>query len=100
MGALAYAAGFETFEQNGKSNLFHPGFKAALEWYTGLAKSRAGIMPADLGQSWGGGAFGTEEVAACIEGAWVIGHLKTRPRILTMARLFYLKRHPPVNVET
>lgn len=91
MGALAYAAGFKTFEQNGKSNLFHPGFKAALEWYTGLAKSRAGIMPADLGQSWGGGAFGTEEVAACIEGAWVIGHLKDQAPNLNYGATFLPK---------
>ena len=91
MGQFAYAAGFQTFDQNGKSNLSHPGFRAALEWYTSLAKSRAGIMPADLGQGWGGGAFGTEEVAACIEGAWVIGHLKDQAPNLNYGTTFMPK---------
>jgi len=76
MGQFAFAAGFELFDKDGKTNLSHPGFKAAVKWYTDLAKSRAGVMPADIGQSWGGGAFATEQVAACIEGAWVIGSLR------------------------
>lgn len=76
MGALAYGAGFKPFDKNGKSNLQDPAFKSAFEWYTGLAAKKLGVMPADIGQGWGGGAFQAEKVATCLEGAWLIGSLK------------------------
>ena len=91
MGQFAYAGGFEPFDKNGKTDLSHPGLKAAFEWYTGLAKSRAGVMPADLGQGWGGGAFATEQVAACLEGAWVIGVLKDEAPNLNYGATFIPK---------
>ncbi len=91
MGQLAYAAGFEPFDKNGKTDLSHPGFKSAFEWYTGLAKSKAGVMPADIGQGWGGGAFATEQVAACIEGAWVVGFLKDQAPNLNYGTTFIPK---------
>lgn len=76
MGVFAYAAGFEPFDQFGQSNLSHPAFVEAFQWYTALAKTGVGIMPADLSQGWGGGAFATEQVAVALEGAWIIGALK------------------------
>ncbi|AZR74455.1 ABC transporter substrate-binding protein [Anoxybacter fermentans] len=93
MGALAFAAGFEPFDKNGKTNLFDPGFREAFEWYVGLAKKGIGVMPADLGQGWGGGAFATERVAACLEGAWIIGFLRDNAPNLNYG-VTLLPKHP------
>ncbi|GAG87756.1 unnamed protein product, partial [marine sediment metagenome] len=35
-----------------------------------------GIMPADVGQGWNGGAFAIEKVAVAFEGAWILGFLR------------------------
>lgn len=74
-GAFAYAAGWEPFV-DGKTNLMDPAFKEAFNWYTGLKEKGLGVMPADIGQGWGGGALTTEKVAAALEGAWVLGFLR------------------------
>lgn len=74
-GAFAYAAGWEPFV-DGKSNLMDPAFKKAFNWYTGLKEKGLGVMPADIGQGWGGGALSTEKVAAALEGAWILGFLR------------------------
>jgi len=76
MGPFAYAAGFSVFDAKGKSNVAGAQFREGFEFYTGLAKKGVGIMPADIGQGWGGGAFAAEKVAACLEGAWIIGFLR------------------------
>lgn len=76
MGALAYGAGFQPFDANGKTNLLDPAFRDAFQWFTSLEEKKIGIMPADLGQGWGGGALATEKVATCMEGAWMIGFLR------------------------
>ncbi len=74
-GAFAYAAGWEPFV-DGKTNLMDPAFKEAFKWYTGLKEKGLGVMPADIGQGWGGGALSTEKVAAALEGAWILGFLR------------------------
>ena len=74
-GAFAYAAGWEPFVE-GKTNLMDPAFKEAFNWYVGLKEKGLGVMPADIGQGWGGGALSTEEVAAALEGAWILGFLR------------------------
>jgi len=74
-GAFAYAAGWEPFV-DGKTNLMDPAFKEAFNWYTGLKEKGLGVMPADIGQGWGGGALTTEKVAAALEGAWILGFLR------------------------
>jgi len=74
-GAFAYAAGWEPFV-DGKTNLMDPAFKEAFNWYTGLKEKGLGVMPADIGQGWGGGALSTEKVAAALEGAWILGFLR------------------------
>lgn len=76
MGALAYAAGFTPFDVAGKTNLSDPAFVDAFKWYTQMAETGVGIMPADISQGWGGGALASEQVAAALEGAWIIGALK------------------------
>jgi len=53
-----------------------PAFKEAFNWYTGLKEKGLGVMPADIGQGWGGGALTTEKVAAALEGAWILGFLR------------------------
>ncbi|HAJ33221.1 MAG TPA: ABC transporter substrate-binding protein [Candidatus Atribacteria bacterium] len=74
-GAFAYAAGWEPFV-DGKTNLMDPAFLEAFNWYTGLKEKGLGVMPADIGQGWGGGALSTEKVAAALEGAWILGFLR------------------------
>ncbi len=74
-GAFAYAAGWEPFV-DGKTNLMDPAFLEAFNWYVGLKEKGLGVMPADIGQGWGGGALTTEKVAAALEGAWILGFLR------------------------
>jgi len=74
-GAFAYAAGWEPFV-DGKTNLMDPAFLEAFNWYVGLKEKGLGVMPADIGQGWGGGALSTEKVAAALEGAWILGFLR------------------------
>ncbi|MCR4424596.1 MAG: ABC transporter substrate-binding protein [Firmicutes bacterium] len=75
-GAFAHAAGFRAFDEKGKTNVNVPTFKDAFNYYTGLVKKGIGVMPADIGQGWGGGAFQAEKVAVALEGAWMIGFLR------------------------
>lgn len=75
-GAFAYAAGFKPFDAQGHTDLSQPAFADAFKWYTGLVREGIGVLPADLGQSWGGGAFATEKVACAVEGAWMLGFLR------------------------
>jgi len=74
-GVFPYAAGWEPFV-DGKTNLMDPAFKEAFSWYTGLKEKGLGVMPADVGQGWNGGAFAIEKVAVAFEGGWVLGFLR------------------------
>ena len=74
-GAIAYAAGWEPFV-DGKTNLMDPAFLEAFNWYVGLEEKGLGIMPADVGQGWNGGAFAIEKVAVALEGGWILGFLR------------------------
>jgi len=76
-GALAHAAGFVPIGPDGKTNLSDPAFIEAFKWYTGMAETGVGVMPADISQGWGGGALASEQVAAALEGAWMIGVFKS-----------------------
>ena len=76
-GALAFAAGFTPFNAEGKSDLSDPAFVEAIKWYTGMAETGVGVMPQDISQGWGGGALASEQVAVALEGAWIIGALKS-----------------------
>ncbi|MGI6539366.1 MAG: extracellular solute-binding protein [Bacillota bacterium] len=76
MGAFAYATGFRSFDKNGKTDILSKEFRDAFNWYTGLAAKGIGVMPADIGQGWGGGALAVEKVACCFEGAWIVGFLR------------------------
>lgn len=76
MGAFAYATGFNNFDKDGKTDILSKEFRDAFNWYTGLAEKGIGVMPADIGQGWGGGALAAEKVAACFEGAWIVGFLR------------------------
>jgi multiple sugar transport system substrate-binding protein len=74
-GAFAYATGWEPFV-DGKTNLMDPAFLEAFNWYVGLKEKGLGIMPADVGQGWNGGAFAIEKVAVALEGGWILGFLR------------------------
>jgi len=74
-GAIAYAAGWEPLVE-GKTNLMDPAFKEAFNWYVGLKEKGLGVMPADVGQGWNGGAFAIEKVAVAFEGGWILGFLR------------------------
>ncbi|WP_324715603.1 ABC transporter substrate-binding protein [Carboxydochorda subterranea] len=92
-GAFAYAAGFKLFDEKGRSDLSQPGFVEAFRWYTGLVRDKVGVLPADLGQGWGGGALATEKVGAAFEGAWILGFLRDQaPNLRYGATL--LPKHP------
>ena len=92
-GALAYAAGFTPFDESGKTDLSDPAFVEAFKWYTGMAETGVGVMPADISQGWGGGALASEQVAVALEGAWIIGALKEEaPNMQYGATL--LPKHP------
>ena len=75
MGAFAVATGWNFFDKKGRTNLLDPNFKRAFTWYTGLVKKGIGVVPSDVGQGWGGGAFTKEIAATCIEGAWLINSI-------------------------
>jgi len=53
-----------------------PSIVESFKFYTGLLADRGGVMPQDVGQGWGGGALATEQVAAAVEGAWILGFLR------------------------
>ncbi|MFP4364188.1 MAG: ABC transporter substrate-binding protein [Spirochaetia bacterium] len=75
MGAFSFANGWQPFE-NGETNLMDPAFVESFEWYTSLKENGTGVVPNDIGQGWGGGAFAQGNVAACLEGAWILGFLR------------------------
>ncbi|WEX74368.1 extracellular solute-binding protein [Sinorhizobium numidicum] len=74
-GAFALATGWQPFDVDGKT-VFDDDFRRAFEFYTGLVKSGAAIMAADVGQSWSGGCLASERAAIAIEGAWILGVLR------------------------
>lgn len=92
-GALAHAAGFAPFDENGQTNLLDPAFVDAFRWYTEMGQAGVGVMPADISQGWGGGALASEQVAAALEGAWILGALRDEaPNMQFGATL--LPKHP------
>ena len=93
MGAFAYATGFENFDKNGKTDILSKEFRDAFNWYTGLATKGIGVMPADIGQGWGGGALASEKVVACFEGAWIVGFLRDESPNLNYGAAL-LPKHP------
>ncbi|WP_422526725.1 extracellular solute-binding protein [Serratia fonticola] len=75
---FALATGWKPLNQNGKTVLDEK-FERAFNFYTDLViKDKVGIMAADLGQSWGGGCFGTEKTAVALEGNWISGYLRDK----------------------
>lgn len=90
-GGLAFGNGWKPFDAQGKTNLSDPKFVKAVEWYTGLVKSKLAILPADLGQGWGGGAFATEKVAMTWEGAWIVSFLRNEAPNLSYGVTFLPK---------
>ena len=76
MGAFSYATGWEKFDDEGMTNLLDDRFVESFEWYTDLKEAGHGVLPADIGVDWGGGALAQGNVAAAIEGAWIIGFLR------------------------
>ncbi|AHC16519.1 extracellular solute-binding protein [Salinispira pacifica] len=76
-GAFAFGRGWKPFGgRGGRTDLTESEFVSAVEWYTGLVRDDIAVLPSDIGQGWGGGAFATENVAMAIEGAWIIGFLR------------------------
>lgn len=93
MGAFAYATGFKNFDKDGKTDILSKEFRDSFNWYTGLAEKGIGVMPADIGQGWGGGALAAEKVAACFEGAWIVGFLRDESPNLNYGAAL-LPKHP------
>jgi multiple sugar transport system substrate-binding protein len=75
-GAFAYAAGWEPFDEAGRTDLLDPAFVEAVTWYTDLVREGVAVQPSDIGQGWTGGCFATDQVGVAIEGAWMLGFLR------------------------
>lgn len=75
-GAFAYAAGWQPFDADGRSNLLDPAFVEAVTWYTDLVREGAAVQPSDIGQGWTGGCLATDQVGVAFEGAWILGFLR------------------------
>lgn len=75
-GAFAYAAGWQPFDADGKTNLQDEKFKQAVEWYTGLVKEGVAVTPQDIGAGWTGDCLKSDNVGIAIEGAWILGFLR------------------------
>lgn len=76
MGAFAIANGWQPFDAQGRTNVQSPAFKAAFDWYTGLARDKTVVQPSDLSTDWSGGCFGKGNTAIAIEGNWITGFLR------------------------
>ncbi|MFW6273982.1 MAG: ABC transporter substrate-binding protein [Halanaerobium sp.] len=76
LGAFTYGTGWQNFDDQGKTDLMDERFVESFEWYTDLEKEGYAILPGDIGADWAGGALAEGNVAAAIEGAWLIGALR------------------------
>lgn len=76
MGAFAYSAGWQPFDEEGNTDLMDPAFREAFEWYTGLVEEGVAVQPSDIGAGWGGDCLATDNVGVAIEGAWILGFLR------------------------
>ncbi len=82
MGPFAFAEGWQTFSEDGSTNLQNEAFVDAFDYYTGLVQEGAAVLSTDLGQDWAGGCFGTGNTGVAIEGAWILGYLRdTAPNL-------------------
>lgn len=77
-GPFAFSAGWKPFAADGSSNLLDPAFVKAVDYYTGLVKDGVAVQPSDVGQSWGGGCFATDNFGVAFEGAWILGFLRNQ----------------------
>jgi multiple sugar transport system substrate-binding protein len=75
-GAFAFAAGWQPPGVAEQVDFSDEAMRQAVEWYTGLIREGAAVVPADVGQGWTGGCLATEEVGVAVEGAWIIGFLR------------------------
>lgn len=82
-GAFLYANGGQMLSANGKSAAFDsPAGVAAGQFYTSFELNHTGVMPADVGASWDGEAFGKGLVGMTFEGGWMIPYMtQTFPNI-------------------
>ncbi len=75
-GAFAYAAGWQPFDAEGKTNLLDDNLKTAVTWYTDLVKEGVAVQPTDIGAGWTGDCLKSDNVGVAIEGAWILGFLR------------------------
>jgi multiple sugar transport system substrate-binding protein len=75
-GAFAFGAGWQPPGVTEQVDFSDDAMRQAVEWYTGLIREGAAVVPADVGQGWTGGCLATEEVGVAVEGAWIIGFLR------------------------
>jgi multiple sugar transport system substrate-binding protein len=75
-GAFAFGAGWQPPGVAESVDFSDDAMRQAVEWYTGLIREGAAVVPADVGQGWTGGCLATEDVGVAVEGAWIIGFLR------------------------
>lgn len=71
---FALSTGWKPINGNNRTILDRD-FKRAFEFYVSLLSDNLAVLPADVGQNWTGGCFGTESAAVSIEGNWLSGYL-------------------------
>jgi multiple sugar transport system substrate-binding protein len=75
-GAFAFAAGWQPFDAEGKSNLQDENLTTAVTWYTDLVKEGVAVQPSDIGAGWTGDCLKSDNVGVAMEGAWILGFLR------------------------
>jgi len=84
---FALSTGWRPFNEEGKTVL-DDNFKRAFNFYVSLVHDGLAIIPADIGQNWPGGCFGTENFAVVMEGQWLSGYLVDKsPNLLYQSTL-------------
>lgn len=73
---FAFQNGGEIISDNNKIKIGDEEFIQSVEFFVNLYRNGVATIPADLGAGWNGDAYGRQQVAMAISGAWMIPYLK------------------------
>lgn len=84
---FALSTGWQPFNEENKT-ILDDNFERAFKFYVSLVHEGLAKIPADIGQNWPGGCFGTENFAVVMEGQWLSGYLVDKsPNLLYQSTL-------------
>jgi len=84
---FALSTGWQPFNENNQT-ILDERFQRAFGFYVSLIHDGLAKLPADVGQNWPGGCFGTENSAVVMEGQWLSGYLTDKaPNLLYQSTL-------------